>query len=220
MKISKVSRKKCLPRPRIPTGLRLRESRARASLSFLPPSPGRRPGYPWCAARRSLPQENLVSRKSFPPQQTDARGAWNVVNHGQDSVSSFVSPSSLRYSARFSNRPRFIKNCTVHAFFSMSWFRFRDRVVRESLFEERWLSSCKRGREGGRVVLQSVKRVKSVEIRFLLSFLFVLFVCYLEVQIYLNYLFNFDTGLIVDRIFLGNSSRFRFLKLCMNTYVG
>lgn len=52
------------------------------------------------------------------------------------------------------------------------------------------------------------------------SFLFVLFVCYLEVQIYLNYLFNFDTGLIVDRIFLGNFSRFRFLKLCMNIYVG
>lgn len=40
MKISKVSRKKCLPRPRIPAGRRLRESRARASLSFLPPSPG------------------------------------------------------------------------------------------------------------------------------------------------------------------------------------
>lgn len=39
MKISKVSRKKCLPRPRIPAGRRLRESRARASLSFLPPLP-------------------------------------------------------------------------------------------------------------------------------------------------------------------------------------
>lgn len=186
--------------------------------SLSSPSPGRRPGYPWCAARRSLPQENLVSRKSFPPQQTDARGAWNVVNHGQDSdrVSSPLPP--LRYSARFSNRPRFIK----------SWYTLSSRWV-GSVFE---IESCanvwrtlalllqkrERRREGCIAIREKIGLTWWKYVFF--SFLFVLFVCYLEVQIYLNYLFNFDTGLIVDRIFLGNFSRFRFLKLCMNIYVG
>lgn len=135
--------------------------------SLSSPSPGRRPGYPWCAARRSLPQENLVSRKSFPPQQTDARGAWNVVNHGQDSdrVSSPLPP--LRYSARFSNRPRFIKNCTVHAFFSMSWFRFRNRVERECLKNAGSPLAKEGEKEGGLYCNPWKDRVNLVEIRFL-----------------------------------------------------
>lgn len=80
-------------------------------------------------------------------------------------VSSPLPP--LRYSARFSNRPRFIKNCTVHAFFSMSWFRFRNRVERECLKNAGSPLAKEGEKEGGLYCNPWKDRVNLVEIRFL-----------------------------------------------------